>query len=61
MFHLEPGLSPPHGGDSGFVKTRDGLTFRITVQEAAATDSLSIDLVSTWLQNVPTSWQNDCC
>ena len=43
MFLLEPGPSPPYGGSSGTVKNRGGQTFLITVQSAAAMDSLSID------------------
>lgn len=57
MFLLEPGSSPPHGGDSGFVKTRGVLTLLVTGQGAAASDSLSTDPVSAWLQHLPTSWQ----
>ena len=33
------------------------LTFLLTGQDIAAIDSLSIDPVSAWLQNLPTSWQ----
>lgn len=47
MFLLELGPSLPMGG-SGFVKTT-------VCQEAVATDS-SIDLLSAWLPNLPTSW-----
>ena len=44
-------------GLSGFVKTRDGFTFLITGQGMATIDSPSIDLVSAWLQDLPTSWR----
>lgn len=54
---LEPGLSPPHGGGPGFGKTRCSFTFLTTGWDAAAIDFLSIDPVSAWLQNLPTSWQ----
>ena len=50
------GLSLPHGGGCGFVKTRRDLTFLLTKQGTAAVDSLSIDPVSAWLQNLHTSW-----
>ena len=57
MFLLQPGPTPPHGGGSGFVKTRGGLAFLITGQSTAAIDSPSIDPVSVWLQNLSTSCQ----
>lgn len=41
----------------GLHKTRGGLTFLITGQDAATINSLSVDLVSPWLQNLPASWQ----
>ena len=54
---FKAGPSPPHAGGSAFVKTKGGLAFLITGRGTAAIDSLSIDPVSTWLQNLPTSWQ----
>ena len=44
---FKAGPSPPHGGGSGFVKTRGGLTFLINGQGTAAVDSLSVDSVSS--------------
>lgn len=55
MFLLELEPSPPHGGGSGFVKTRGGLPLLITGQGTAAVDTVSTDLVSAWVQNLPTS------
>ena len=45
-FKAEP--TPPCGGGcgSGFVKTRGGLTFLVTGQGTAATDSLYVDPLS---------------
>ena len=48
MFVLKPSLPLPVGGGcgSGFVKTRGGLTFLVTGQGTAATDSLYVDPLS---------------
>lgn len=45
------------GGGSDFVKSMGGLTFLINGQEAGTIDSLSTDLVNTWILNLPISWQ----
>ena len=55
MFLLEPEPTPPHGSGPGFMKTRGGLNFLITGQDSAVVDSF--DLVSAWIQNLPTCWQ----
>lgn len=41
----------------GLQKSRGGLTFLITGQDTATINSLSVDLVIPWLQNLPASWQ----
>ena len=56
MFLVGPGPSPPHGGGSGLVKTRGGLTFLVTGQDAVALDTVSIDPASAWPQDLPMSW-----
>lgn len=50
---FKAGPSAPHGGGSGFVKTRGGLAFLVTGRGTATVDSLSIDLVSVGSQVCP--------
>lgn len=57
MFVLELGPPLSTWGGSGFVKTKGGLTFLVTGRDTAAIDSLSIGLLSAWLQNLLTYWQ----